>query len=107
MYAVVSINGKQFKLEAGKYTDIDLLADKAENDALTFDQVLFAADDAGKVLIGQPAIAGASVNVTVVRHWRGPKTLVFKYRCKKGTRKKNGHRQSYTRIQVDAIKLPA
>ncbi|MEB3206473.1 MAG: 50S ribosomal protein L21 [Vampirovibrionales bacterium] len=104
--AIVSISGKQYKVEAGRYTDIDLL-DHPENETLTFDAVLWASDAAGKSWLGAPTVAGAKVELTILKHWRDTKVIVFKYRCKKGTRKKNGHRQSYTRVMINSIQLPA
>jgi large subunit ribosomal protein L21 len=104
--AIVSISGKQYKVEAGRYTDIDLM-DHPENETLSFDAVLWAADASGKSWLGAPTVEGAKVELTVLKHWRDTKVIVFKYRCKKGTRKKNGHRQSYTRVMINSIQLPA
>lgn len=103
MYAIVDCNGKQYQVEAGRYLEIDHV-NLEENATLTFDKVQLIIDD-GKTLVGAPYIVGASVKATVLKQIKGPKLLVFKMRRKKGYRRKNGHRQPYTRIQIDAINV--
>ncbi|MFM7390254.1 MAG: 50S ribosomal protein L21 [Vampirovibrionales bacterium] len=100
--AIVEISGKQYHVEEGRYITIDLL-DQAEDAQLTFDKVNLLINGEA-IHIGAPYVAGATVQAKVLNHFRGPKVLVYKMRCKKGYRRKNGHRQSYTRIQIESIK---
>lgn len=99
MYAIVTIAGKQWHVEPKAVLEVPLLA--AETGAkLTFDQVHLVAD-AGKVTLGRP-FAG-SVMATVLEHGRGPKLIVGKFKRRKEYRRKKGHRQDFTRIQIDSI----
>jgi large subunit ribosomal protein L21 len=101
MYAIVEISGKQYKVEQGRYLDIDTYS--ADVDApLTFDTVN-AIYGEGDVKIGLPYVAGATVKAKVLAHGRQKKVIVYKMRPKKGYRVKNGHRQGYTRILIEAI----
>jgi large subunit ribosomal protein L21 len=102
MYAIVDIHGKQYRLEEGRYLDVDCLPEAPES-TLTFDRVLLVGDE-NRAVVGAPVVAGATVEAKVLSHGRKAKLLVYKMRCKKGYRRKNGHRQGYTRIQVLAIK---
>ncbi|MCE2928018.1 MAG: 50S ribosomal protein L21 [Candidatus Caenarcaniphilales bacterium] len=101
MYAIVDINSKQYKVEEGKYLDIDL-NQAEEGTKLTLDQVLFISD-ANKVQIGQPTIKGASVTAVVMNDFKDDKVKVYKMHRKKGYRLTQGHRQNYTRIKVEKI----
>ncbi|MBY0450247.1 MAG: 50S ribosomal protein L21 [Cyanobacteria bacterium] len=104
MYAVVDINGKQYPIQEGRYLDVDRL-NKEPNEKFDVSSVLLVA--AGEhSLVGAPYIAGATATATVVKHLRGPKLLVYKMRCKKGYRRKNGHRQEFTRIMIDSLNFP-
>lgn len=101
MYAIVEINGKQYQIEEGRYVVVDLLDNEPEA-ALEFDKVLMIAD--GKATkIGAPYVEGAKVTAKVLSHYKDKKVLVYKMKRKKGYRRKNGHRQQYTRLQIDAI----
>ena len=101
MYAIIDIKGKQYKVEQGKYLEIDLQGN-AENDQLKFDQVLMVSD--GKtVTVGKPTVAGASVTAKVMSHLQDKKIIVYKMRRKKGYRRKQGHRQDYTKVMIEAI----
>jgi large subunit ribosomal protein L21 len=102
-YAIVATAGKQLRVEAGRFYDIDRLA-VAEDGQVTLDQVLFVNHD-GEALVGQPLVAGATVTGTVVSHLRGRKVIVYKMKPKKKTRKKQGHRQELTRLMIDGIHL--
>lgn len=102
-YAIIETGGKQLRVEAGRFYDVERLA-VAENEKIAIDRVLFVEND-GEILVGQPLVAGAVVEGTVVRHLRGRKVIVYKMRPKKKTRKKQGHRQELTRIMIDAINL--
>jgi len=101
MFAVVTIAGQQFKVEKGQEIFVHRL-DAKEGDNVTFDQVHLIDND-GSVKLGKPTISGAKVNATVVRHERGDKVIVFKKKRRKGYRKKNGHRQSFTKIEINSI----
>jgi large subunit ribosomal protein L21 len=101
MYAIVEISGKQYKIEEGRYYDVDL-QNANEGDKLTFDKVLMVSDNSSMNL-GQPLVEGASVDATVKFDFKDKKVLVYKQRPKKGYRLKQGHRQQYTRVMIDKI----
>jgi large subunit ribosomal protein L21 len=100
-YAIVEASGQQFWLQPNRYVDIDRV-DAQEGDTITLDNVLLLRDGSGTT-IGQPYVQGASVQLEVLAHRRGPKIIVYKMRPKKKTRRKNGHRQELTRVKVTAI----
>lgn len=102
-YAIIETGGKQLKVEPGRFYDIELLPVEPEGRVI-LESVLLVQHD-GEVTIGQPFIAGATVEGTVMRHFRGRKILVYKMKPKKKTRKKRGHRQEITRLMVDAISM--
>lgn len=101
MFAIVEASGRQYQLEAGKFIDIDALACKA-GDPFVFERVLMIVNGEQSTF-GNPVIDGAKVIGRVLSHGKDRKIIVYKQRPKKGTRKKQGHRQSYTRIVVDSI----
>ena len=101
MYAVVDSGGKQYRVEPGSTLVVDRL--RAEAGAtVTFDRVLLIGDDDG-VTVGTPTVSGASVLGTVVKHERGPKIIVFRFRPKAHYRRKTGHRSELTRVRIDEI----
>ncbi len=100
-YAIIETGGKQMRVEAGRFYDIELLHVE-EKDTVAIDKVLLVADG-DKITVGQPLVAGAVVNGTVVRHMRARKVIVYKMQPKKKTRKKRGHRQEVTRLMIDSI----
>lgn len=103
MYAIVNIAGKQFKVTKDQY----VYAPKMQGDtgaSVEFDQVLLAEDN-GAVSIGAPIIAGAKVSAKIVDHVKGDKVIVFKKKRRKGYKKKNGHRQQFTKILIENITL--
>lgn len=104
MRAIVNINGKQYEVEEGRYLQIDRYPAQ-ENDEVTLSNVamVLAGEES---LIGAPFVDGATVKTVVKRHRRGPKVLVYKMRCKKGYRRKNGHRQDFTELQVLSVNFP-
>ncbi|BAY60700.1 MULTISPECIES: 50S ribosomal protein L21 [Calothrix] len=102
-YAIIETGGKQLKVEAGRFYDIELLAAQPD-EKVTIDKVLLIQHD-GELNIGQPLVAGATVEGTVLRHLRGRKVLVYKMKPKKKTRKKRGHRQEITRLLINSINL--
>jgi len=102
-YAIIETGGKQIKVEAGRFYDIELL--NAEPDEkVTINAVLLVNHD-GALSIGQPLVEGATVEGTIMRHLRGRKVLVYKMKPKKKTRKKRGHRQEITRFLINSINL--
>ncbi len=100
-YAIVEASGQQFWLQPNRYLDLDRLAAEVDS-TVTLDTVLLIKDGSGTTL-GQPYVQGASVDLKVLAHRRGPKVLVYKMRPKKKTRRKNGHRQELTRVLVQSI----
>ncbi|PQJ79745.1 50S ribosomal protein L21 [Polaribacter porphyrae] len=101
MYAIVEIAGQQFKVAKDQKVYVHRLQGE-EGSKVTFDNVLLT-DDNGKVSIGAPAIEGASVTAQILSHLKGDKVIVFKKKRRKGYRKKNGHRQSLSEIQIESI----
>ncbi|NQV54094.1 MAG: 50S ribosomal protein L21 [Flavobacteriales bacterium] len=101
MYAIVDIAGQQFKVEKDQKVYVHRLDAEAGN-KVQFDRVLLI-DDNGNINIGAPAINGAAVNATVLEHLKGDKVIVFKKKRRKGYKKKNGHRQYLTEIQINDI----
>jgi|SRR6218665_572747 len=104
MYAIVEIAGQQFKVSKDLKVYVHRLADK-EGDAISFAKVLLL-DDNGTITLGAPAVEGASVEAKVLQHLKGDKVIVFKKKRRKGYKKRNGHRQSLTQIQISGIVLP-
>ncbi|MBR5941945.1 MAG: 50S ribosomal protein L21 [Clostridia bacterium] len=101
MYAIIVTGGKQYKVEKGDQIYIEKL-DAAEGDEVVFDQVLFIGDGK-KSKIGAPTVAGATVTANVLKNGKGKKVTILKYKAKKDSRKKQGHRQPYTKVEITAI----
>lgn len=101
MYAIVEIAGQQFKVSKDLKVYVHRLANE-EGSKVSFDKVLLL-DDNGNVTLGAPAIEGASVEAKVLQHLKGDKVIVFKKKRRKGYKVKNGFRQSYTKVKIDAI----
>ncbi len=102
-YAIVEASGQQFWLQPDRYLDLDRLNADVDS-TVTLENVLLVKDGSGTTL-GQPYVAGASVELKVMAHRRGQKIIVYKMRPKKKTRRKNGHRQELTRVMVQSIKV--
>lgn len=100
MFAIIETGGKQVKVEEGQTIWVEKL-DVNEGDSFTFDQVLFVGGDSVKV--GSPVVEGASVTAKVEKQGRGKKITVFKYKAKKNYKRKQGHRQPYTKLTIDKI----
>ena len=98
MFAVVKSGGRQFKVTEGQEIDIDLMAFAKEGDVFEINDVLLIAS--GDDIALNPK---ASIKCEVVKHFRGPKLIVFKNRQRHTFRRKNGHRQDFTRVKVGAI----
>ena len=101
MHAIIETGGKQHKVTEGDTLFIEKLEAEA-GQAITFDKVL-AILDGDKATFGAPVVEGASVAATVVKNGKGKKVRIFKYNPKKGYRKRQGHRQPYTKVQIGAI----
>ena len=101
MYAIVNIAGQQFKVSQDAPVFVHRL-DANEGDSVSFDQVLLV-DNNGSVKVGAPTVAGAKVTAKVLGHVKGDKVLIFKKKRRKGYQKLNGHRQSFTKIQIESI----
>lgn len=102
MFAVIETGGKQYNVQPGQKVKIEKL-DAKEGDSLFFDKVLLVADGEN-VKIGTPYVAGAQVEAKVMRQGRGRKVIVFKYHSKARYRKKKGHRQYFTEVEITGIK---
>lgn len=100
-YAIIETGGKQLRVEPGRFYDIELLHLEPD-ETLTLETVLLVNND-NNVTIGQPFVAGATVEGTIMRHFRARKVLVYKMKPKKKTRKKRGHRQEVTRLMINSI----
>lgn len=101
MYAVVEINGKQYRAEQGKSLKVDRI-DMEPGADVSFETVVLISGDQG-VKVGAPYVAGASVKAVVDEEVKGDKVIVFKYKPKKDYRRTQGHRQKYTVIRVQEI----
>lgn len=102
MYAVIETCGKQYKVEEKDVVFFEKL-DAEEGKKVTFDKVILVSDD-GKVQVGNPYVKGVKVEGKVVAHGKGKKIIVFKMKAKKNERKKQGHRQPYTKVEITSIK---
>jgi large subunit ribosomal protein L21 len=102
MYAIIESCGKQYKVAEGDVVFFEKL-DTEEGKKITFDKVILVSDE-GKVEIGSPYVKGAKVEGKVVAHGKGKKIIVFKYKAKKNYRRKQGHRQPYTKVEITAVK---
>lgn len=100
MYAIIVTGGKQYKVEEGSSIYVEKL-DAKEDDKVTFDQVVFVGGDSTK--IGTPLVDGAAVEATVDKQGKEKKVVTFKYKPKKHTHTKQGHRQPYTKVTVNKI----
>ena len=102
-YAIVEISGRQFWIEKGKYYDFNRITTELGKQ-ITLNRVLLLNDE-GNVLIGQPYLNSVTIKGKVLEHLRGKKTIVYKMRPKKKTRKKQGHRQELTRVLIEDINI--
>ncbi|WP_088188437.1 50S ribosomal protein L21 [Desulfosporosinus sp. FKA] len=101
MYAVIETGGKQFKVQEGDEIFVEKLEANV-GDTVTIDKVLLLEKE-GVVKVGTPVVAGASAVLKVVEHGKGAKVIVFKYKAKKNYRRKQGHRQPYTKVRIEAL----
>ena len=103
MYAIVNIAGQQFKVAKDQYLFVHRVQGE-EGASIEFANVLLA-EAGGKFSIGTPSIEGAKVSAKILSHLKGDKIIVFKKKRRKGYKKKNGHRQHFTKIQITGISL--
>jgi large subunit ribosomal protein L21 len=101
MYALIETGGKQYRVEKDSVITIEKLP-VAEGETVTFDKVLLVGKD-GETVVGTPYVANAKVTGKVVKHGRGEKIVVFKYKPKKNYKRKKGHRQPFTQVVIESI----
>lgn len=101
MYAIIADGGRQYKVEQGQTLEVDL-RDAEIGATLSFDRVLAVGGDDG-LRLGQPVLDGAAVSATVLDNTKGPKIYVQKFRRRKNSKRRTGHRQKYTRVRIDSI----
>ncbi len=101
MYAVIETGGKQYKVEAGDTVFIEKLDAEADSEVV-FDKVIAVSDDEG-ITVGAPYVNGATVTAKVVKNGKSKKVVVFTYKSKKNEKRKMGHRQPYTKVEIAAI----
>ncbi len=102
-YAIVEDGGKQYKAVEGQTIEVDRFESEI-GEQLDLERVLLVVDEE-EIRVGTPLVEGAVVQATVVSQVKGPKIVVFKYKPKKRYRVKTGHRQKYTRLQIDSISV--
>ena len=100
-HAIIETGGKQYRVKEGDVIFIEKLPDEPE-DKIAFDKVLAVTSD-GETKFGAPYVEGASVDATVIKNGKSKKIIVYKMRPKKGYRRKQGHRQPYTKVRIDKI----
>jgi large subunit ribosomal protein L21 len=101
MYAIIETGGKQYKVQEGDVLFIEKLT-AGEGESVTFDRVLAVSGDNG-LTIGAPVVSGATVSAKVEKHGKAKKIIVYKYKSKKNYRRKQGHRQPYTKVVIEKI----
>ena len=103
MYAIIETGGKQYKVAEGDVITVEKLGVEAES-AFVFDKVLAVSDDAG-LTVGAPYVSGAAVSASVIGDGKEKKVIIYKYKPKKGFHKKKGHRQPFTKLQINKISV--
>ncbi|HUH18170.1 50S ribosomal protein L21 [Albibacterium sp.] len=103
MYAIVNIAGQQFRVAKDQKIFVHRLQGE-EGASIEFDNVLLA-EDGGKFSVGTPSLKGAKVSAKILSHLKGDKVIVFKKKRRKGYKKKNGHRQQFSKIEITGISL--
>ena len=106
MYAIIEACGKQYKVSKGDVVFFEKL-EAEEGKTVKFDKVILISDEGKKVEVGAPYVKGAKVEGKVVAHGKAKKIIVFKYKAKKNYRRKQGHRQPYTKVEITSIKVAA
>lgn len=105
MYAIIEAGGKQIKVEEGRYVDLELIEEEIDK-KIVFKEVIMLVNGK-KSKIGQPYVENASVEGKIISHGKDKKVIVFKQRPKKGYRRKQGHRQCFTRVMINKIRTTA
>ncbi len=105
MFAIIETGGKQYQVTEGRYVDIELLENEQDS-KVVFENIIMLVNGK-KSKVGQPYVKNASVEGTVVKHDRDKKVIVYKQRAKKGYRRKQGHRQAFTRVMINKIRTSA
>ncbi len=98
MSTIIKTGGKQYNVEVGNEIFIEKIADAQAGDTVTFDEVLMVNDK-----VGQPFVKGAKVEAEVIKNGKAKKVIIFKYRAKKDSKTKKGHRQLYTKVKITNI----
>ena len=101
MYAVIKTGGKQYRVQQGDVINVEKINAQAD-EAVTFEEVLLVGNE-GATKIGAPVVEGAKVEGKVLAQVKSKKVVVYKYKAKKNERKKQGHRQPYTKVEITAI----
>ena len=101
MFAIVEVGGKQYKVSEGDVVYLEKMEVEA-GETVKFDKVLAVADN-DSFQVGNPTVEGAFVEASVVKNGKSPKIVVFRYKAKKNEKKKQGHRQPYTKVQITKI----
>jgi len=106
MYAIIETGGKQYRVRAGDTIWVERL-EASEGDTVEFERVFALRDDDGRLVVGTPVVEGACVKARVVEHGKAPRIRVFKFKSKVKYRRMRGHRQPFTRVNIEEIKGPA
>lgn len=101
MYAVIKTGGKQYRTAPGELLKVEKLSGDI-GDTVVFDEVLLTSDDEN-ITVGSPVVENAKVTGQILRHGKDRKIIIFKSKRRKGYRKKQGHRQSFTEVRIDEI----
>lgn len=104
MYAIIETGGKQYKVEKDKILHVENL-NIEEGGEVVFDKVLLVSGDDGAITVGKPYVKGATVKGSVLKNGKSKKIIVFKYKAKKNQRKKKGHRQPFTRVEIKELAI--
>jgi len=102
MYAIIRTGGKQYRVNEGSILKIEKIAGE-KGDKVTFSEVLLVSDDDGTIKVGDPVVANAAVTAEILEQGRNKKIIVCKYKRRKNYRRKQGHRQPFTKIKIDQI----
>lgn len=105
-YAIIETGGKQYRVKPGDVIDVERLNDSEPGSTINLERVLMVSRD-GEVMVGNPTVAGARVVAKVETEGKGPKVIIFKYKPKVRYRRKNGHRQYFSRIAIQDIEVGA
>ncbi len=104
MYAIIETGGKQYRVQNGDVIYIEKL-NAAEEETVSFDKVIAMTPDKGAMKVGKPYVKNAVVTGKVLKNGKGKKLTVFTYKPKKGCARKLGHRQPYTKVQIESIEI--